>query len=159
MIPNSVAGVTDTGIAYQLNNKIIDAIYEYLDYVRIPWCRKLLEETKDCYVNSDHAYAKFLGPIHGRFIKNKKEPEELSKELEFDIGDKSEETSIIFRKLALLFHPDKRKEPWAHKIFTRIGEYYNKNDLQGLKMLQQHWLDHGDFTDLLLEEARRKLSN
>ena len=120
----------------QLYNQHINAKYSYLQYLRETYLPKVAEETQGYVVDTQHWAYPYLFPSKSR--------------------SSNDQCKALYKKLALLIHPDKCKDSFAHEIFTLITEDYNCDDLDKLHDLDIFYQDHGSFEFYLKQRLPEK---
>lgn len=134
-----------TNYQYKMNEqalyqRMIDAQYEYMKFIRVAWSEKFSQETKDYVWDSGHwAY---------KYFRTDVTPQESSMP--------DPELKILYRKLSLYVHPDKCTEPWANEIFIKINRAYKKGNLEKLQKLNDHWELHETFKNYTIKEKSKE---
>lgn len=102
-----------------LKETMINATYDYLLHIRTPWMMRMIKETVGLIVDDTHFLYQFAIQTHN-----------ISNEEKLELG-------VLYRKLALGFHPDKCKEIWSQDVFTLINKFHVEGNLPGLIQFEE----------------------
>jgi len=129
-------------IEIELQQKFINAKYDYIEYLRKKQLPKFLEETHN-YVWDETHWA------YDIWFKNTNNSND---------NDKNPNLKQLYYKLSKIVHPDKCKEVWSERIFIIINESYNTNNYQKLQEISDYWDKNGTF-EFYLDEISFKIKS
>nr|AEX62414.1 hypothetical protein mv_R209 [Moumouvirus Monve] len=110
-----------------LYQNYIKAKYEYLKKFSEKAIPQFISETKDYVWDKDHHLYTCINNT--------------------SIHNPDRDTKNLYKKLAILCHPDKCKESWSSKIFQLINESYLKNDFNKLNELNIYYDENKTFNN------------
>lgn len=115
-------------------NMAFEAEYEYIKHIRSTKIQEFQNETKDLIINKYNMYyCCYFGYQNS----------DIQIEPIFLRDDKS--VSELYKRLALICHPDKCIHKWGEKIFKIINDAQSKNDIHTLENLWNYWEEHESF--------------
>lgn len=121
-------------IEIELQEKFINAQYDYINYLRKKQLSKFLEEVRDYVWDDNHWAYKIWHPSDSIITIN----------ADLD-GQDGQDIKQLYYKLTKITHPDKCDELWSAYMFIIINEAYNKNNYKKLKEISNYWDEHNTF--------------
>ncbi len=119
---------------------MIDAEYDYYNYLRTKLFPKFLKETEGYVMDTTSTWYKFFNVLD----------EKLDSKQEIELKD-------YYKSLALICHPDKCDSPWSKNIFQKVVDAYSTRDLNTLERLNDHWIKHGTFENFTETVKKTKI--
>ena len=120
-----------------LYHDYIKAKHKYMSALRGIKIPEFLDETQDYVWDVDHPYYRLF------FTSIKSCPSQQH----------SQEIKDLYKKLALLVHPDKCKADWAERIFNLITIAYNNGSIDQLQELDQYYNKEESFDGFSLPSS------
>ncbi len=123
-------------IKMDLYSKMINAEYEYYQYLREKELPIFKENTKNYMFNETHYMYKYYFPQKNINTDNIEVAESTD-------NQKDSHQKELYHKLCLICHPDKCKESWAENIFKLVQESYESNKMIILEKIYDYYIDNG----------------
>lgn len=133
-----------------LKTKMINATYDYFQYIQKTWTEKFNAGVKDKVLDETSFLYKY-------FYTNEHKDRGTD---ELQNVERDPETKKYYRQLSLQVHPDKCKEEWATAIFALLNEYYIKNNHAKMQEMYTYYLENGTFinyiSDMMTDVTKEK---